>query len=267
MMEQIKNVIINLFKFAGIGITRYDTLQSLITEASACKKMKKDLDFLASLDENNVGKALRLINLLLKSKAQMRQDLFVLAELDFKRDGFFVEFGATNGIKLSNTYLLEKEFGWRGILAEPARVYHEDLKRNRNTNVDFACVWNKTGQMLYFNETNDPILSTISDFSSKDKYAETRKYGNTYSVNTISLMDLLRKYDAPYRIDYLSIDTEGSEYEILKAFDFNAYRISIITCEHNFTDDRQKIYDLLTSQGYKRRYQDLSSVDDWYVLQ
>ena len=80
-------------------------------------------------------------------------------------------------------------------------------------------------------------------------------------------MDLLRKYDAPYRIDYLSIDTEGSEYEILKAFDFNAYRISIITCEHNFTDDRQKIYDLLTSQGYKRRYQDLSSVDDWYVLQ
>ncbi|RPH51042.1 MAG: FkbM family methyltransferase [Desulfobacteraceae bacterium] len=267
MREQIRKVIISLFKFAGIGIIRYDTLQSLKTQASAYKKMKKDIDFLASLDENKVGKTLRHIHLLLKSKAQMRQDLFVLAELDFKRDGFFVEFGATNGIRLSNTYLLEKEFGWRGILAEPARVYHKDLKKNRNTNVDFACIWNKTGQTLNFNETDDPVLSTISDFSSKDRYSETRKYGNTYSVNTISLMDLLRKYDAPYRIDYLSIDTEGSEYEILKAFDFDAYRISIITCEHNFTDDRQKIYDLLTSQGYKRRYQDLSSVDDWYVLQ
>ena len=57
------------------------------------------------------------------SYAQIQQDLFILCELNFKRNGFFVEFGATDGIKLSNTYLLEKEFGWTGVLVEPARCY------------------------------------------------------------------------------------------------------------------------------------------------
>ena len=51
------------------------------------------------------------------SKSQLKQDIFVLLETGFKRNGFFVEFGATNGIDLSNTYLLEKRFGWNGILA------------------------------------------------------------------------------------------------------------------------------------------------------
>lgn len=262
-MEQFKNVIKNLFKAAGIGIIRYDSLQSLIAKVSAYEKANEDLDFLASIDEKGVGN----IRTLLKSKAQIRQDLFVLVELDFKRDGFFVEFGATNGVNLSNTYLLEKEFGWRGILAEPARVFHRDLYKNRNANVDIDCVWSETGLMLDFNETDIPVYSTISDFSSKDMHSEARKDGNSYSVKTVSLEDLLQRYDAPHMIDYLSIDTEGSEYEILKAFNFDAYRISVITCEHNFTNERQKIFDLLTSKGYKRRYKGLSEFDDWYVLQ
>ena len=65
-----------------------------------------------------------IFNILLyenESKSQYRQDLFVLSELEFKRDGFFVEFGATNGINGSNSFILEKNFGWKGILAEPAK--------------------------------------------------------------------------------------------------------------------------------------------------
>src|SRR5450631_2035857 len=57
-------------------------------------------------------KRLALMSLLAQSKSQLRQDLFVLTMLDFKRNGYFVEFGATNGSDLSNTYLLEKSFGW-----------------------------------------------------------------------------------------------------------------------------------------------------------
>ena len=78
---------------------------------------------------------------------------------------------------------------------------------------------------------------------------------------------MLIKYNAPKKIDYLSIDTEGSEYDILKDFDFNKYDISIITCEHNFTDSRKKIYELLVSNGYVRKYSGASKFDDWFVKQ
>jgi hypothetical protein len=87
-----------------------------------------------------------------KSKSQLFQDLFVLFILKEKRNGYFVEFGATNGIDLSNTYLLEKSYGWNGILAEPARCWLRDLKGNRNSSLDFRCIWEKTGKSVPFND-------------------------------------------------------------------------------------------------------------------
>lgn len=202
-----------------------------------------------------------------KAKSQLNQDMFVLSELGFKRDGYFVEFGATNGLDLSNTHLLEKEMGWTGILAEPAWIWAGDLTLNRNCHITFDCVWSKTGEKLEFNEPDYPELSTINTFSSGDEHAQKREYGQKYIVNTISLLDLLEKYGAPKVIDYLSIDTEGSEYEILNAFDFDKYKFRVVTCEHNYTPMRQKIYDLLTSKGYVRKFTEYSRFDDWYVLE
>ena len=73
------------------------------------------------------------------------------------------------------------------------------------------------------------------------------------------------KYNAPKVIDYLSFDIEGSEYEILSHFDFESYKFRVITCEHNYTKMREKIYDLLISKGYRRKYVGLSELDDWYI--
>ncbi len=206
-----------------------------------------------------------LIQNLLKPKSQIGQDIFVLSETNFKKNGFFVEFGAANGVDLSNTYLLEKDFKWNGILAEPGIVWHADLQKNRNCWIDTNCVWKNTGSTLQFNQTNSAEYSTISEFSSLDGHAEIRKSGKNYNVSTISLRDLLKKYDAPQSIDYLSIDTEGSEFEILGDFDFDEYQFKIITCEHNFTPIREKLYSLLSANGYVRKYEELSQFDDWYV--
>ena len=107
------------------------------------------------------------------------------------------------------------------------------------------------------------IFSDI--FSGNDRHIISRQEGKKYEVQTISLNDLLRKYQAPKYIDYLSIDTEGSEYEILNAFDFSEYSIGIITVEHNYSPKREMIFALLTSQGYKRKYENISNFDDWYV--
>jgi FkbM family methyltransferase len=205
-------------------------------------------------------------SLLRKSKSQLRQDIFVLFELNFKKNGYFVEFGATNGIDLSNTFLLEKEFNWKGILVEPAKIWHSDLEKNRDVKIDKRCVWKDSGITLQFNQTNESEFSTIDCLSSSDHHAKKREHGEKYSVNTVSLLDLLKEYEAPKHIDYLSIDTEGSELDILESFDFNKYNIKVISCEHNYTPIREKLNTLLLKNGYIKKYEQFSQHDDWWVL-
>lgn len=199
------------------------------------------------------------------SKSQLWQDLFVLYFTRFKKGGFFVEFGAADGVSLSNTYLLEKEFGWKGILAEPAISWRKDLIDNRDVAISNKCVWKKSGESLPFLETEIGELSTIETFSELDNHAQFREIGKTYQVDTISLQDLLTEFSAPREMDYLSIDTEGSEYEVLNAFDFDKYRFNIITCEHNQTQNRDRIHKLLTQNNYERVYPQLTVFEDWYV--
>lgn len=206
-----------------------------------------------------------LSRVVLESKSQLGQDLFVLAGTGFRKNGFFVEFGATNGRDLSNTWLLEKCFHWNGILAEPARTWHGALRANRSCWIETACVWTETGSDLTFNEAPVPELSTIEAFTGCDHHGASRQGGCSYAVPTISLQDLLDRYDAPNVIDYLSLDTEGSELEILQAFDFDKYAFRTITCEHNFTSNREAIHALLTSKGYVRVFEHLSRWDDWYA--
>ncbi len=201
-----------------------------------------------------------------KRKSQLGQEIFALIQNDFKRDGYFVEFGATNGVELSNTHLLEKEFGWTGILAEPGLVWHKELHENRVCNIETQCVWSKSGETLSFHESDLAVFSTVDSLRAmSDGNMSYRLPGKQYDVQTISLEDLLKKYSAPKKIDYLSIDTEGSEYEILANFNFDAYDIRAITCEHNYMPAREQIYKLLTSKGYFRVDTDQSKWDDWYT--
>ena len=196
--------------------------------------------------------------------SQFGQDLFVLNELNFKKNGFFVEFGATNGINGSNTYLLENKFNWRGILAEPAKIFYNELNKNRKCFIETNLVWKNSKSRLLFHEDFAGGLSTIKKFTDHD--TQIRKKNKEYILETISLNDLLVKYNAPKIIDYLSIDTEGSEFNILNNFDFNKYKFRIITCEHNFTPNKNKIHKLLTKNGYVKKHSSLVSfVDDWYV--
>lgn len=209
-------------------------------------------------------------NLKAWSKSQLQQDIFAYLQSGKKTGGFFVEFGATDGESLSNSHMLEKHFGWKGILAEPAKVWHDKLKSNRpNSTIEHLCVWKETGATLTFNQTDAAELSTISIYNDNDSHKNIRKNGQTYDVSTITLVDLLKKHNAPQEIDYLSIDTEGSELDILEAFFKNSenhYKIKIISCEHNFTENREKIYNLLKEHGYERKLTTVSAWDDFYVL-
>lgn len=219
-----------------------------------------DLDKIANQWKNHPGPCF----------ADLRQDILALAVTEFKRDGFFVEFGAMDGRKYSNTYLLEKDYGWQGIVAEPGRIFHWDLKRNRNCKIDLRAVAGESGHRLRFKETNTQLgLSGLIDYFDPQEYhARTRanSQGAIYDVETVSLNDLLDFYQAPTYIDYISMDTEGSEPAILKSFDFSKRKVGLWTVEHNwFERSRQEIYDLMTNNGYTRILPEISTIDDWYV--
>jgi FkbM family methyltransferase len=209
----------------------------------------------------------RAENIVLGSKSQLGQDVLALAVTGVNEKGFFVEFGATDGLRLSNTFLLERDFGWTGILCEPAKVWHKDLINNRSCVVDNRCVSSHSGLLVNFAEAPDAEYSTISEFRDQDRHGSARKGSSVYQVKTVSLRDLLITHNAPTRINFLSIDTEGSEYTILEDFDFTEYKFDLICVEHNYTINQEKIYTLLTANGYKRIHTELSQWDDWYVAE
>ncbi|MCF6231547.1 MAG: FkbM family methyltransferase [Rhodobacteraceae bacterium] len=217
-----------------------------------------DLEFIKAMNPDQRNRCLDLLD---KSRSQLRQDLFALTQVDFQTGGFFLEFGATDGVELNNTWLMEKEFGWTGILAEPARGWHDDLKANRDCTIDTRCVWKTSGDTLQFTEAPRGENSAISSFVKPSR----KLRGQSYEVETISLNDLLEQHDAPKVIDYASIDTEGSEFDILNAFDFDRHSFRVMSIEHNFAGQREDIFKLLTAHGYTRVLENVSRFDDWYV--
>ena len=176
----MKKFVRSIFLLFGLGLVRSRRLDQLI-------KIEAECDDLFGIIASHHG----IAN---KSKSQLWQDIFVLIETKFKKNGFFVEFGATNGIDLSNTYLLEKDFGWNGILAEPANVWQQDLKKNRSAYIETECVWSESGKTLSFNMVKNAEFSTLNDFNNRDQHYRIREDGILYNVTTISLRDLLKKY-------------------------------------------------------------------------
>jgi hypothetical protein len=208
----------------------------------------------------------QIINLKDKSHSSNFEDLISLHILNFKRKGFFVEVGAGNGVTGSNTLLMEDLYAWTGLLVEPAKKFHVSLFRNRPNALKVTDpIFEKSGSDVDFQETTITTLSTIKEFFEKDKNFKNRKVKSSYKLKTLSLNDLFSLVNVPKKIDFLSLDTEGSEFMILKSFNFKAYKISVICVEHNYTDNRDKIYKLLTSNGFERKYDQVSGINDFYV--
>ena len=208
------------------------------------------------------------------SKSQLFQDLFVQFIHNDKSNGTFLEFGATDGLSLSNSVMLENKFGWSGVLAEPSPQWHEKLFENRpNSTVLTDCIYSETGKKLDFFVSDSGVLSTLEEFRQSDISSMP---GNTKSrnasgynckVETISLNDVILKYFDGAKIDYMSVDTEGSELLILSQFDFDNYAPKVVTVEHNFTDLEKDLDELFFRNNYQRFFKGFTQFDAWYVLQ
>lgn len=172
---------------------------------------------------------------MIKYCSQKQQDKWVIEEaLDGKRNGFFLDTAATDGIKGNNTYVLEKDFGWTGIAIEPNPKFYQDLIKNRECITENAVISNKreTVTMRIDNGACGGIVAEDTDNSLKVRaHALQSKKCKTIEMDAVLLEDILDKHNAPKEIDYWSLDIEGTEERVISSFNFEKYEFGCITIE------------------------------------
>lgn len=197
------------------------------------------------------------------SRAQLLQDLFALA-VALDRPGYFVEVGVGDGRTLSNTHLLEKSLGWSGLLLEPNRAFHDAIRAQRAAQLDARAVYSQSGGKLPFVAVTDE--RELSGLAGHIAGGGDRRAADTYDVETVTLTDALIQHGAPAEIDFVSIDTEGSELQVLEGLDLSKFSVRCFTIEHNYDEKRNAaIVGMLTKAGYRVVLDKVSRFDVWLV--
>lgn len=189
--------------------------------------------------------------------SQIEQDKY-LNENVFKnkQNGIFVDIGAYDGITGSNSCFFEKHLNWKGLCIEPIPERFEDLKRNRPQSKNLNCCVGEKGQkeFLRISGPDEMLSGLISKYDPRHlQLVKTigPQVGDKHDIlliECIPLMEILEKNKIDH-IDYLSLDTEGGELDILKSIDFDKITIEIIDVENNYSNEEFEKF--LTSKGYK----------------
>jgi FkbM family methyltransferase len=188
--------------------------------------------------------------------SQDGQDKWIIEKLfPDKVDGTFVDIGAHDGVTFSNTYILEQK-GWNGMVVEPNPLVYEKLSRNRKCVTVQGCITPKPGKGKFRMITGYPemLSGLITEYDERhvDRINnEIKLHGGgiqDIEVDCYNLVELLKSYEI-LRIDYLSMDIEGAEYDVLKSIDFDLVDIEVIGVENKYLDWR--IPKLLVGKGYE----------------
>ena len=183
------------------------------------------------------------------------QDHWVIEEVfPGKRGGWFIDSGAgPDGIYNSNTYALETQLGWTGLLVEPHPDRYPEVVKNRSAIVEKACLTDKPGDVTFTLNPDAPGTSGILEEMSEPNRVHAgfdRNEMPTVTVPGVPLWELLRRHNAPHVIEYLSLDIEGAEWLALKDFPFDEYRILSMTIERGGRE-YLRLAKRLRSHGYR----------------
>jgi FkbM family methyltransferase len=190
----------------------------------------------------------------MKFYSQVSQDKLLFERFFFgKRNGVFVDIGAYDGEKFSNSLFFEQSMGWRGLCIEPQSVPFSKLITTRTAHCEQVCVSDFEGEADFVESTagiDETMLSGLT-LNFDPRHVERLKTVSTENVvkkmRVVKLSTLLEKYGL-YDIDYCSIDVEGSELSIISELDLNKFKISVFTIENNYDDER--ITELMNTKGY-----------------
>jgi FkbM family methyltransferase len=204
----------------------------------------------------NVRASVRRLVKLDRSYAQFQQDLWVATAVgQGKTDGFYVDVGSADGVSNSNTKLLD-QMGWKGVCIDPFPANMQ----SRTCQLFRQPVFSESGKKVQFRAAG-PLGGIDSDLG---KYRSAVSGAPLVEFVTATLDEILEKAKAPKQIDYMNIDVEGAEYDVLRGLSLDKYEVSSFTIEHNYEGEkRELIRKLLESKGYVRVRSWES--DDWYV--
>ncbi|MGD9982234.1 MAG: FkbM family methyltransferase [Hyphomonadaceae bacterium] len=179
------------------------------------------------------------------------QDRWVVEEaLCGKREGWFLDLAATDGVTGNNTLVLERELAWNGLCIEPNPIYFEALRRNRRCAVSAACVDEAPGVVEFW--PNGGLGGIIADDTDNSRATRASQLDEAYArgevmrFETRTLEQVLEEHRAPPVIDYFSFDVEGAETRILRRFPFNRWRFLCLTVER----PTPELNRLLFANGY-----------------
>jgi FkbM family methyltransferase len=191
--------------------------------------------------------------------SQFQQDEYLEKNI-FKgySNGFFMDVGAHDGVSLNNTLYFEKNNNWTGINVEPIQNVYDSLVVNRPNCINLNCaVCNNDGVADFI--SNSGYTEMLSGLKSEYDYRhinrlynEVNSYGgNTeiIQVDTQKIETICDKYNIKH-INYLSIDVEGAEFEVIKSINFDKLFIDIIEFENNYNDVSKPIISYLESKNY-----------------
>lgn len=179
------------------------------------------------------------------------QDAWVSETLKFKRGGFFLDFGGFEGLMHSNTFFLEKFLGWRGILVEPNPQPYSSACAVRSCVTINAALYGESRMSLEFTDSHG--LSSLIECQDRDGNRDVRKAisAGVIRVDTINPTELLGRFLVPEYIDYMSLDVEGVELEVIKSINLDTYKIALMSIEHNNDEEKRAlIREHLLGYGY-----------------
>jgi FkbM family methyltransferase len=173
------------------------------------------------------------------------------------RRGVFVEIGAWDGVDLSNTAFFERERSWTGLVVEPLPDRYQTLITQRKCKTSNVAISDVEGEaeFLALSGPTSMLSGIVANYDPRhvdriNREAEQLDATKTIlKVPTRRLDSLFREHNLP-RIHYLSVDVEGSEFQVLKSIDFNAVYIDVIGFEDNYPDKTREVVAYLTERGY-----------------
>lgn len=189
--------------------------------------------------------------------SQVGQDQFVYENFfkDLCGGGTFVDIGAHNGVKFSNTYFFEKELGWKGVCVEPIPEVFAALQQNRKAVCVQGCISNKPGisPFMRIQGPSEMLSGLVDKYDAKHMERIERSLSRKGSkefleVECFTFQDLMEKQGIEH-VHFLSLDTEGGEYDILSSIDFNKIQVDVIAVENNYDDPRFE--KLMAANGFE----------------